>query len=129
MNRNQTGRIVAGLAAVGFVTTAAWHATGYTTVTRLAEQAPEELRPLIPALWLVISIDLTIAGLIVAVVAVRPAPVGRIIVAIVGMMPLAIAGLQMAYLGFIPPTVLLLLDAALALTAAATLTGGDRLAP
>jgi len=129
MNRNHTGRIVAGVAAAGFITTAAWHATGYTTVTRLAEQAPDDLRPLIPALWLAISIDLTIAGLIVAIVAVRPTPVGRIIVAIAAMMPLAIAGLQMAYLGFIPPTVLLLLDGALALAAAATLTGGDGPAP
>ena len=131
MNRRQIGSVLAGIAAVGFLATAALHATGYGFVTQLAEQAPAELRPLIPALWLVFSIDLIVLGLIVAVVARRPTAGGWLILVIAAICPLAAAGLQIRFLGFVGPTAILLGVGVVTLIAAVTirLPSGDPAAP
>ena len=121
MTRQTSGSIIAGIAAVGFLATAGLHATGYKMISSLAKQAPEALQAFAPALWLAISLDLVILGLIVGVVAFRPNGVGRVILIIAAMCPIGVAGLQLIFLGFIPPTALLLGIGALTLTAAAVL--------
>jgi hypothetical protein len=121
MRRQQLARIVAGFAAIGFLGTAALHSTGYDSVAQLAAEVPSDLAPVMPALWLVFSLDLTIVGLIVAAVAYRPAPPGRLVLVIAAFCPLGAAALQLLFIGFVPPTALLLTVGALTLGAAVLL--------
>jgi hypothetical protein len=120
MKRRRVASVVTVLAGVGYIATAALHATGYDSVTGLAEQGPDELRALMPALWLIFSVDLVVLGLIILVIAWRPLGAGKIILAIAALYPLAAAALQVHFLGFIPPTAILLGVAGLALAAAVT---------
>ncbi|KPJ91494.1 MAG: hypothetical protein AMS18_08605 [Gemmatimonas sp. SG8_17] len=122
MTRQRSASILMGLAALGFLGTAAVHTTGYGTVLRLAAEVPSDLGPAIPALWLVFSLDLAVIGLIVAVVAWRPQPIGRWVLVIASLSPLGAAGLQLRFIGFVPPTALLLGIGVLTLVAAALLT-------
>jgi len=124
MTRQRAGSIVAALAAVGFIATAALHSTGYNSVTRLAMQSPTEFHALVPALWLAFAFDLTVVGLIVGVVALRPSTTGRLILAIAAACPISAAGLQLWFLGFIPPTGILLGVGGLTLVAAGVLPRG-----
>ncbi|MDH4044794.1 MAG: hypothetical protein OEY20_04485 [Gemmatimonadota bacterium] len=126
MTRLRTGSILAGLTALGFLGTAVLHSTGFPAVTELAADVPSDLGPLMPALWLVFSLDLTVLGLIIAVVTWRPAPIGRPILAIAALSPLGTAILQLATIGFVPPTAILCGIAVLALVAAAVLPGASR---
>ncbi len=121
MTRQRAGSILSGISAAGFLGTALLHSTGYDSVTRLAEQAPAELRAMAPALWLVFSFDLVVLGLIVAVFAIRPSSVGRIVLVLAALCPLSAAVLQLRFFGFIPPTAILLAVGGLTLIAAAVL--------
>jgi len=121
MNRQRAGAIVAALASVGFIATAALHSTGYDSVTRLSMHAPTELHALVPALWLSFAFNLTVVGLVVGVVAFRPGSAGRLILTIAAACPMSAAGLQLWFLGFIPPTGLLLAIGGLTLVAAGIL--------
>ncbi len=121
MTRRKIGSIVAGVAAMGFLGTAALHSTGYNAITRLSEGAAPELQALAPALWLAFSFELITLGLIVAVIALRPSPSGRLILAIAALAPISTAGLQLRFLGFVPPTAILFGIGALALIAAGVL--------
>jgi hypothetical protein len=121
MTRHQVGRIVAGLAAVGFLGTAGLHSTGYDSVSQLATEITSDLGLVMPALWLIFSLDLAVIGLIVAAVAYRPAPPGRPILVIAAACPLGAAALQLRFIGFVFPTAILLAVGALTLTAAAVL--------
>lgn len=93
-----------GVAALGFLGTAALHSTGYDSIVRLAKDVPGMLGQVMPALWLAFSFDLTVLGLILGVLTLRPADVARPILVIAALCPLAVAGLQMKFIGFIPPT-------------------------
>lgn len=108
MTRDQVARLLAGLAALGFLGTATLHSTGYDSIERLAKNVPGVFGQVMPALWLAFSLDLTVLGLIVGTVALRPADVGRPILVIAALCPLAAAGLQLKFIGFIPPTGLLM---------------------
>lgn len=121
MTRLAVGRTLTGLAALGFLATAGLHSTGYDTVTQLAAEVPFDLGPVMPALWLMFSIDLAIIGLIVATVAYCPVPLARLILVIAAFSPLGAAGLQLRFIGFVPPTAILLAVGALTLGAAAVL--------
>ena len=123
MARERLGRVLAGLAALGYVGTAALHSTGYSSVATLALDVPSDLGPLMPALWLVFSLDLTVLGLMVAVIAWRPGVMGRILLPLAALSPLGVAGLQLRFIGFVPPTAILLGVAGLTFTAAAVLPG------
>lgn len=126
MTRHDLGRSLAALAALGFLATAGLHSTGYDAVTRLAADVPSDLGPVMPALWLMFSIDLVIIGLIVAIVAYRPAPAARIMLVVAALSPLAAAGLQLRFIGFVPPTAILLAVGAVTLGAAAVLPQESR---
>jgi len=120
MTRSRVARLLAGLACFGFLGTAALHSTGYGSVSRLAADVPGVMGQVMPALWLVFSVDLTVLGLIVGVLTVRQSDVARPILVIAAACPLAAAGLQIRFIGFIPPTALLIGLGALALVGAAT---------
>jgi hypothetical protein len=121
MGRRSVGRLVTGLAALAFLATAALHTSGYEIVTARAREAPAAVRALVPLLWLALSFDFTVLGLVVAVLAARPGPATRLVLAIVAIAPIAAAGLQVRFVGFIPPTAMLLGVAALTLLGAAIL--------
>ena len=106
MQTTRRARGMAGVAAAGFLATAALHASGYDAVAAMAAET-QALAVLVPMLWLGFAADLVVLGLIVAVVAWRPVEGGRSVLSIVGLGPLAAAGLQYRYIGFIPPTALL----------------------
>ena len=108
MTRDRGARLLAGLAAFGFLGTAALHSTGYDSIVHMAKNVPGFLGHVMPALWLAFSLDLTVLGLIVGILALRPADVGRPILVIAALCPLAAAGLQLKFIGFIPPTGLLI---------------------
>lgn len=108
MTRQRAGSAITGVAAIGFWGAAALHSSGYSSVVRASAQAPEMVRALLPLLWLAIAFDLAVLGLIVAVVALRPAGPARIILAAASICPFADAGLQVRFLGFIPPTSILI---------------------
>lgn len=108
MTRPKVGSIIAGLAAIGFLGTAALHSSGYTSVVNAAGQAPEAVRPLIPMLWLALSFDFIVLGLVVGVVAARPTGPARLILGIAAVAPIAAAVLQIRFIGFIPPTAILI---------------------
>ncbi|MDH3292163.1 MAG: hypothetical protein OEO20_11005 [Gemmatimonadota bacterium] len=107
-NRKRLGSILGACSALGFVLTAGLHATGYRSVTDLARQGPEDLRTLVPALWVSFSTDLVVTGLIVLVVVWRRSTASSLVLTIAGFIPAIAAGLQIAYLGFIPPTAILI---------------------
>jgi hypothetical protein len=119
VTRARVARASAGLAALGFLGTAALHATGYGSIVRAASGVPGMVGRLMPALWLVVSVDLTVLGAIVGVLALRPLGPARPILAIVAVCPLAAAALQLRFIGFIPPTALLIGLGGLALATAA----------
>ena len=120
MTRRQGARLLAGLSALGFLGTAGLHSTGYDSVARLARDVPGMMGQVMPALWLIFSLDLTILGLIVGVLVLRPADVARPILMIAALCPLAAAGLQVRFIGFVPPTALLVVLGVLTLASAAT---------
>jgi hypothetical protein len=108
MTRRQVGSVITAVAAIGFLATAAYHSSGYSSIVRAAAEAPERVRSLLPMLWLGISFDFTVVGLILAVVAFCPGGPARIILALAAICPFAAAGLQIHFIGFIPPTAILL---------------------
>jgi cell division protein FtsW (lipid II flippase) len=121
MTRNRMSSLLVGLAAAGFFATAAIHSTGYDSVTALAAQGPADVQALMPALWLAFSFDLIVIGLILGVVAFRPARSTRLVVAVAALCPLCVAALQIRYIGFIVPTAILLGLSALTLIAASVI--------
>jgi predicted anti-sigma-YlaC factor YlaD len=101
-------RSVLGIgSAFGFLATAGLHMTGYSSIVDLARQAPEDVRSLMPPLWVSFSVDLVVLGLIVLVAVWHPSRMSGFVVALAGLVPAIAAGLQVAYLGFIPPTAIL----------------------
>lgn len=121
MTRSRIAGIVAGISAIGYLGTALLHSTGYSSVAGLAAEVPSDLGALMPALWLVFSLDLAVLGLIVAIVAWRRPQAGSLILVIASLQPLGAASLQLRYIGFVPPTAILLALAAVTLAAAALL--------
>ena len=128
MKRGRAGRVVAGVAALGFLATAALHSTGYPSITRLATGVPGMLGAAMPALWLAFSIDLIVVGVVVALVAIRPGPSARLILGVAAVCPLGAAGLQIRFIGFVPPTAILLAVGFVTLTAAVLGLGYQRTA-
>jgi len=127
VSRKKVASILTGVTALGYLATAALHSTGHEFIAAQAEQAPPDLRALAPALWLMFSLDLTVLGLILGVIAFNSATGGaRYVVVIAGLCPLGAAVLQLIYLGFIPPTALLLAIAALSFVSAALMPGRGR---
>lgn len=110
--------LLARLAALLYFSTAALHLMGFAPVTALAEQGPAELRPLVPLLWLSISLSLAVLGGILLLTAGLSGPQRRWILVLVSLDPLGAAALQLFYLGFLPPTAMLLADSAVAIWAA-----------
>ena len=108
MNRSKAARWLTLISAVGFVATAALHGSAYGAINRLAEDGSPDIQTLMPALWLVFSVDLIVLGLILAVVALVPVGGARYIVAIASLCPLGAAVLQLLFFGFVPPTAILL---------------------
>ena len=108
MTRHRRARLLTGLSALGFLGTAWLHSTGYDSVVRVASDVPGMMGQIMPGLWLIFSFDLTTLGLILGVLALRPAEVARPILVIAALCPLAAAGLQVRFIGFVPPTALLL---------------------
>jgi len=108
MTRGRVGSVITGVAALGFWGAAALHSAAYSSVVRASAAAPELLRRLLPLLWLQISFDFTVLGLIVAFVALRPVGPARIILAVAALCPLGAAGLQIRFTGFIYPTAVLI---------------------
>ena len=108
MTREKAARLLTGLAFLGFLATAVLHCTGYASVARLARDVPGIMGQVMPALWLAFSLDLTVLGLIVGVLALRPEDVARPILVIAAICPLSAAALQLRFIGFVPPTAILI---------------------
>lgn len=108
MTRERTARTLTGLTALGFLATAGIHASGYDAITVMASAVGGSLGALIPALWIAFSFDLTVLGLIVVVLTLRPRECASPILLIAGLAPFSAAGLQLHSIGFVPPTALLL---------------------
>ena len=108
MTRDRGARFAAGLAALGYLGTAWLHSTGYESIVLLAKDVPGVMGQVMPGLWLLFSFDLTVLGLIVGVLALRPRDVARPILVIAALCPFAAAGLQLKFIGFVPPTGLLI---------------------
>jgi hypothetical protein len=123
MTRERVARFLVGLAFLVFLGTAALHSTGYDSVVRLAKDVPGLMGRVMPGLWLSLSFDLTVLGLIVGILAWRPRDVARPILAIAGLCPLSAAGLQLRFIGFVPPTGILLVLGVLTWTTAAVWPG------
>ncbi len=126
ITRQRAGSIIAAVAAIGFIGTAALHSTGYDSISQLSVGTPHKLQILIPALWLAFSLDLTVLGLIVAVISWQHPPGSRLILAIAALCPIGAALLQIRFLGFIPPTGILLGVGGIALVAAGVLPRNGR---
>ena len=60
--RKRLGSVLGVGSALGFLATAGLHATGYSSIGALARQAPEDLRSLVPLLWISFSVDLAVLG-------------------------------------------------------------------
>ncbi len=108
MTRQRLGTVLTAVAAAGFFATAAFHTTGYSSVVNAVALAPERVRVLLPMLWLAITFDFTVMGLIVAVLAYRPEGPVRSILPVVAICPFGAAGLQIRFVGFILPTAILI---------------------
>ena len=121
MTRQRLGGVLTGIAAAGFLATAAFHTTGYSSVVNAAALAPGRVRALLPMLWLVISFDFAVLGMIVAVVAFRPEGPARSILSVAALSPFAAAGLQIRFFGFILPTAILIVVGVLTLICAIVL--------
>lgn len=65
MTRDRGARLLAGVAALGFLGTAVLHSTGYQSIVHVAKDVPGTLGQIMPSLWLVFSIDLTVLGVVV----------------------------------------------------------------
>lgn len=87
MTRQKTGSIIAGIAAMAFLGTAVLHSTGFDSISQLSEQAPTDLRAVAPALWLTFSFDLSVLGLIVAIIAFRPNIPRRLVMVVASLCP------------------------------------------
>ncbi len=112
--------MLAGLSSLGFLGTALLHGTGYDSIVRLANDVPGPIGRLMPGLWLVFSFDLTVLGLILAVLVLRPGDAARPVLVIAALCPLAAAGLQLWLIGFVPPTALLIAVGTLTLASGIT---------
>jgi hypothetical protein len=123
MMREKSGTILAWVAAIMYLLTAAMHMLGFEPTRALAQQGPADLRPLVPLLWLSFALSLVVLAAIVAACAHRGASADRLILALTALGPLSGALVQIVYIGFVLPSAILLFDAALALTAAALLPG------
>ncbi|NIR49498.1 hypothetical protein GWO43_13405, partial [candidate division KSB1 bacterium] len=93
ITRQKAGSIIAGIAAVGFLGTAALHSTGLDSITQIAGQSPTGLGSVAPALWLAFSFNLSVVGLIVAIIAFRPSTIGRLVLVVAALSPLSAATL------------------------------------
>jgi hypothetical protein len=118
MTRQKRASILAGAAAAMLVITAAFHYTGFDSVSRVASEAGGDLAIIVPLLWLSFSIDLVALGLIAALIARQPARVHRPLLLVLAAPPLSAALMQVWYIGFVPPTAVLLLDVGLLIAAA-----------
>ena len=118
MKSHKTASMLAWIAAVLYVVTAAWHQSGLASISALAAQGPRGLQPLVAALWVSFGVSLVVLALIIALCARSASPDRRLVLAAAALGPLSGAVLQLAYHGFIAPTALLLLDAAVAFAAA-----------
>lgn len=98
--------------------TAAWHQTGYISVTTMAGEGSPALKPLMAALWLYFALALVLTAALVLVVARVGAPNRAIILTIAALSPIGGASVQVVHLGFILPTALLLADGLVILMAA-----------
>lgn len=117
-SRTIIGRLVTGLAALGYFATAWIHSTGFDSITALAAEGPEEMAGLAPALWLAFSLDLIVLGLVIVGAALRRDGPVRPVIAVAALCPFGAAALQLRYIGFIPPTGILLTIGTLALLGA-----------
>jgi len=110
MTRRYLAEISAYVSAAMLLGTAAWHQSGYASVTRLAAQGSSALEPLMAALWVYFALALVLTAGLVLVVARVGAPNRAAVLSIAALSPVAGAALQLVYLGVIPPTALLLAD-------------------
>jgi hypothetical protein len=111
--------VLARIAALAFVVTAALHSSAYRAVTALARSGPSELHPLVPTVWLCFSLALIILGLIIAANAKATPSAHRMMTLVfAGLFAFGSAALQLIYFGFIPPVAILCVDGALAIAAA-----------
>jgi hypothetical protein len=108
MTRRQAASVITIVASIGFLGTAAFHSSGYASIVRLAAQAPERVRALLPMLWLGIAFDFSVLGLIVGVMGLRQVGPVRVVLALAAICPFAAAGLQICFIGFILPTAILI---------------------
>jgi len=120
MNRLRTGNILVGITAVMLLASGALHLAAYSgNISPLAQSAtPDDVRALLPALWLTVGVDLVVMGLVVAGIGFENSTGGRWALAAVALGSWAGVVLHLTFFGFIAPTALLLLDGALALTCA-----------
>jgi hypothetical protein len=119
MNRTRTANILIGVTAVLLVATGALHLGAYPgSIAPLAASAPDDVRHLLPAVWLAVGIDLVVMGLIVAAIGYENSTGSRLALAAVALCPLGGVVMHLMFFGFIQPTALLLLDGVLALACA-----------
>ena len=119
LRRQAIARWLTWGSSVGFLGTAALHASGYPSVLKASEDVPGSFGALMPMLWLVFSSDLVILGLIIGVLASRPSPIGRPVLTLAALCPLVVAAMQLLSIGFVPPTALLIGVGVLTLASAA----------
>ncbi len=119
MHRPRLAFVLTAIASAGCFVIAGLHAMGFDTVLRLAREGPPDLPPLVSLLWIQVSADFLVTGVVVAIVAFRPGATARTILIAASLIPLATAGLQLRFLGFLPSTAMVLALGLLMLGAAA----------
>lgn len=114
MTKARMATVATAVGAGLLFATAGVHLSAYSTVVT---QAPQDLQPLISALWVAGGVSLIIAALLA--VAATPLFIvrRRALLGIAALIPISIAAVQIAYLAFLPATGLLLVDAAVLLAA------------
>jgi len=115
MTREKVSRIVAAVAATGFILSAALLASSYESVADSARQSPPDVASLLPALWLSLTVAMTIFGAIVAFASRSQTDV-RLMLFLAASFP-AITGAFFLRLGLGTPAIILLTVAGLTLVA------------
>jgi tryptophan-rich sensory protein len=116
MTREKVSRIVAAVAATGFILSAALLASSYESVADSARQSPPDVASLLPALWLSLTVAMTIFGAIVAFASRSQTDV-RLMLFLAASFPAITGAFFLRFLGLGTPAIILLTVAGLTLVA------------
>ena len=105
-------------AGIVFIVVGAMHGSGLPYAKQLAANGGDDLRSIMPVLWLGTSAGMTVAGLMLFALAWQPGRIARRVVALAALLPLLEVILLVVYAGLSAPVVIFSLAAVLAAFAA-----------